>query len=192
MTPTPLARTLRAAVLAAASLSLAAAGTGSALAAEPAPPGGPAIGQYVEDPPAAGGRAPATAKHSKPLPKKVRAKIKGAHTPLGPKLATIASSSQYGAPQKTISPGAATKNKAAKPQSQTPARPTSSRAQAGTPQAAKRGGRTLEQHRSALTAAVSAATGGTSATPLILLGAIVVLTTAAALVAAARRARRSR
>ena len=154
------------------------------------PPGGPAISQYVETVPSGtGGRAVGVGRsRSKPLPKKAEKKLDRKTTPLAPKLRSIATSSSYGAPQQTL-PRRAKPARAKHPR--TTAKPAQvPRSQAPRPVA--RDDATAQTDRTALSAAVSAATGGGDRAPVILLAAIVLITTAAALSAAARRARQGR
>jgi len=155
----------------------------------PPPPEGPAISQYVETiPSGAGGQAVGVGKsRTKPLPKHAAKKLAKKTTPLAPKLRSVATSSSYGAPQQTLPRRAAAPSRpkpaksTPKPHAQAPGRRTD---RPTTPV------RTVEPERTALSAAVSAATGGTDRGPMILLGVILVSTTGTALVAAARRARR--
>jgi hypothetical protein len=154
------------------------------------PPGGPAISQYVETVPSAtGGSAVGVGKsRSKPLPKKAQKKLDRRTTPLAPNLHSIATSSSYGAPQRTL-PRHAKPARIKHPR--TTAKPTPappSRA----PRPLARDDSSVRTNRTALSAAVSAATGGGDRAPVILLAAIVLITTAAALSAAARRARQGR
>lgn len=157
----------------------------------PPPPEGPAISQYVETiPSGAGGQAVGVGKsRTKPLPKRAAKKLAQKKTPLAPKLQSIATSSSYGAPQQTL-PRRAPAPTHAKPAKPTPKRhsqaPVRHTDRPTTPV------RSVEPNRTALSAAVSAATGGGDRAPVILLGVIVVFTTAAGLVAAARRARQVR
>jgi hypothetical protein len=152
----------------------------------PPPTEGTAISQYVETlPSGSGGQAVGVGKaHTKPLPKPAAKKLAQKTTPLAPKLQSIATSSSYGAPQQTLPRKPAAKY-GKKPQhpAATPIggsdRPTEP-------------ARAAEPDRTALSAAVSAATGGGDRGPVILLAAIVVFTTAAGLTAAARRARQAR
>jgi hypothetical protein len=153
----------------------------------PPPPEEPAISQYVETlPSGAGGQAVGVGKsQTKPLPKHAAKKLTQKATPLAPKLRSIATSSSYGAPQRTLPRQAPTRAKPTK----TPKRhaPTAER-RSDRPTAPVR---SVEPDRTALSAAVSAATGGGDRAPVILLGVIVAFTTAAGLVAAARRARQA-
>jgi hypothetical protein len=155
----------------------------------PPPPEEPAISQYVETlPSGAGGQAVGVGKsRTKPLPKHAAKKLAQKTTPLAPKLRSIATSSSYGAPQQTL-PHQAQAPTRAKP-TKTPKRhaPTPER-RSDRPAAPVR---SVEPDRTALSAAVSAATGGGDRAPVILLGVIVAFTTAAGLVAAARRARQA-
>jgi hypothetical protein len=156
----------------------------------PPPPEGPAISQYVETiPSGAGGQAVGVGKsRTKPLPKHAAKKLAKKTTPLAPKLRSVATSSSYGAPQRTLprrAPASSPKpaKSTPKPHAQAPVRRTD---RPTTPV------RTVEPERTALSAAVSAATGGADRGPLILLAVILVSTTGTALVVAARRARQSR
>jgi len=157
-------------------VSLAGASPAAADSTPPPPPGGPAINQYVETLPSGDGwKAVGVGKNrSKPLPRKARAVLQEKTTPLAKKLRAIASSSTYGAPQKTLPRDDGTVNKAQ-----------------GGP--AKKGSREMsrpaESERSALSAAVSAAAGDQSRRPLILLAVIALLTVVTALVAATNKAR---
>jgi hypothetical protein len=176
----------------AAAIALLGAGVATPLAWSedpPAPPEGPAISQYVETlPSGSGGQAVGVGKaHTKPLTKHATKKLAEKTTPLAPKLKSIATSSSYGAPQQTLprKPAAKHAGPARKPKhpASTPIggsdRPTGPV-------------RSVEPDRTALSAAVSAATGGGDRAPVILLAVIVVFTTAAGLTAAARRARQAR
>jgi len=159
----------------------------------PPPPEGPAISQYVETlPSGAGGQAVGVGKsQTKPLPKHAAKKLTRKTTPLAPKLRSIATSSSYGAPQQTLPRHVSTPPKRTPPKrAQTPTRRAEPRIHH--PKAPAAPVRPTEPERTALSAAVSAATGGTDRGPVILLGAIVLLTTAAGLVAAGRRARQAR
>jgi hypothetical protein len=158
----------------------------------PPPPGGPAISQYVETVPSgAGGQAVGVGKsRTKPLPKPAAKKLDQHKTPLAPKLRSVATSSSYGAPQQTL-PRRAPKAKPKPTPKPTPARASKPRTRPAvhpTPRA-QQPVRPAEPDRTALSAAVSAATGGSERGPMILLGAIVLFTTTAGLLAAARRAR---
>ena len=164
----------------------------------PPPPEGPAISQYVETlPSGTGGQAVGVGKsRTKPLPKRAAKKLAKKTTPLAPKLRSIATSSSYGAPQRTLPRRAPAPTHAkpapthAKPAKKTPkrhAQPPVRRTERPTPPV-----RSVEPNRTALSAAVSAASGGGDRGPVILLGVIVLFTTAAGLVAAARRARQGR
>jgi hypothetical protein len=156
----------------------------------PPPPEEPAISQYVETlPSGGGGQAVGVGKsQTKPLPKHAAKKLTQKATPLAPKLRSIATDSSYGAPQRTLPSRAAPAPTRAKP-AKTPKRhtPTPVRRSDRPPTPV----RSVEPDRTALSAAVSAATGGRDRGPLILLGVIVVFTTAAGLAAAAQRARQA-
>jgi hypothetical protein len=156
----------------------------------PPPPEGPAISQYVETiPSGAGGQAVGVGKsRTKPLPKHAAKKLAKKTTPLAPKLQSIATSSSYGAPQQTL-PRRAPAPTRAKPAKSTPKHAQAPVRRTDRPTTPVR---SVEPDRTALSAAVSAATSGGDRGPLILLGVIVVFTTAAGLVAAARRARLGR
>jgi hypothetical protein len=181
-------------------VALATAGAMTAVAwaqdPPPPPPEGPAISQYVETVPSGdGGNAVGVGKpRSKPLPKKAAKKLDAKKTPLAPKLRSIATSSSYGAPQQTLP----RRVKQAPVKKQTPVRhrPTAAKPRkVPNTSAAHPVGRddgTSQAERTALSAAVSAATGGSDRAPVILLAAIVLATTAAALAAAARRGRQGR
>jgi hypothetical protein len=157
------------------------------------PPEGPAISQYVETiPSGSGGQAVGVGKsRTKPLAKKAAKKLRQRATPLAPKLHSIATSSAYGAPQQSLprSTSPAKKAQPAKPHAQTPARRRPHRPE---PTRSVQPERPVSAERTALSAAVSAATDGGDRGPVLLLAAIVLLTTGAGLVAAARRAQRTR
>jgi hypothetical protein len=162
----------------------------------PPPPEGPAISQYVETVPSgAGGEAVGVGTpRSKPLPKKTAKKLEKKTTPLAPKLNSIATSSSYGAPQQTL-PRRVKQAPAPATHRRTPAKPAKPAKPVQVPKssAAHPVPRdTSQAERTALSAAVSAATGGSDRAPIILLAAIVLITTAAALAAAARRGRQTR
>jgi hypothetical protein len=152
-----------------------------------APPEVPAIGQYVETVPSAtGGQAVGVGKsRTKPLPKKAAKKLNREASPLAPKLRSVATSSTYGAPVQTVTRKAAPTKRthSAKPRAQSP-RPDRSE-----PTGSAEAERSPAVDRTALSAAVSAATGGGDRGPVLLLVVVVLLTTAAGLLAAARRAR---
>jgi hypothetical protein len=154
----------------------------------PPPPEGPAISQYVETiPSGTGGQAVGVGKsRAKPLPKHAAKKLNRQTTPLAPKLRSIATSSSYGAPQQTLPRRASTAAKPAKA-SKPRARPPAHRSHRS-----EKPVRSAEPDRTALSAAVSAATGGGDRGPVILLAVIVLCTTAAGLLAAAKRARQRR
>ena len=164
---------------------LAAAVSAPVAWADDPPPGGPAIGQYVETvPSSSGGRAVGVGQwHVVPLSKKAQSRLRQRGTPLEPKLRSIATSSNYGAPQGTL-PRRSTQSV------KTHAKKTSGKPNA-TPSISRQNGSSATD-RNAISAAVSAATGSGSRAPLILLVVIVLLTTAAGIVAAATRARRQR
>jgi hypothetical protein len=157
----------------------------------PPPPEVPAISQYVETVPSgAGGQAVGVGKsQTKPLPKRAAKKLTKKSTPLAPKLRSIATSSSYGAPQRVL-PRRAPAPTHARPAKTTPKRHAQAPVRRSDRPTAPV--RSVEPDRTALSAAVSAATGGGDRGPVILLGVIVVFTTAAGLVAAARRARQGR
>jgi hypothetical protein len=159
----------------------------------PVPPGGPAINQYVETVPSGGGgHAVGVGQwHRVGLPKKAQKKLNREATPLAPKLRSIATSSDYGAPQQTLPRRDATRRAApSRPPSAIPKTPPSRRM---SPKPVHRSEeKTPEGERNAVSAAVSAATGSGSRAPLILLVVIVLLTTAAGILAAAKRARHGR
>jgi hypothetical protein len=159
----------------------------------PPPPEVPAINQYVETiPSGSGGQAVGVGKsRTKPLAKKAAKKLSQRATPLAPKLHSIATSSAYGAPQQALprSTSPAKRAQPAKPHAQTPARPRPRRPE---PTRSVQPERPVSAERTALSAAVSAATDGGDRGPVLLLAAIVLLTTAAGVVAAAKRAQRTR
>jgi hypothetical protein len=157
------------------------------------PPDGPAISQYVETiPSGSGGQAVGVGKsRTKPLAKKAAKKLSRQATPLTPKLHSIATSSAYGAPQQALprSTSAAKKAQPAKPHAKPPARHSPRRPE---PTRSVQPERPVSAERTALSAAVSAATGGGDRGPVLLLAAIVLVTTAAGVLSAAKRAQRTR
>jgi hypothetical protein len=174
----------------------------------PPPPEGPAISQYVETlPSGSGGQAVGVGRsRTKPLPTRAAKKLAQKKTPLAPKLKSIATSSSYGAPQQTLPRRSTAPTLPRRSTTLTPAKPIKApqrHARAAQKRHARVApdrrnhrpaatARSTEPDRTALSAAVSAATGGGDRGPVILLGAIVLFTTAAGIAAAARRARQGR
>jgi len=70
----------------------------------PVPPGTPSISQYVETvPTSSGGSSPGAAKrHVQPLPQRIASNLRKQGDPTGKRLEAVATSSDYGAPQRNL------------------------------------------------------------------------------------------